>query len=133
MLKILLNILCLELFRNNFETSRDYKNMGLNLGGLGNLKNTFDTVREAKKMEGQMKAQKYTGSSKSQKVTVEVNGLQQLISINISDELCNPLLKDKLEKDIMEAMEDARKSFEKSMMQDMDLGKLKEMLGGLQQ
>lgn len=107
--------------------------MGINLGGLGNIKNAFQSIQEAKKMEGQMKSQKYVGSSKSSKVTVEINGLQQLVDIQISDDLCNPLLKDKLQKEIIEAMEDARKTFEKNMMQDMDLGKLKEMLGGLQQ
>lgn len=105
--------------------------MALNLGGIGGMKDTFKAVQEAKKMEAQMKTQRFSGSSKSGKVNVVINGLQQVIELHIEDELCNPQMKDLMVKQILEAMEDARKSFEKDMAKNMDLGQLKEMLGNM--
>lgn len=75
-----------------------------------------------------MKTQRFSGSSKSGKVNVVINGLQQVIELHIEDELCNPQMKDLMVKQILEAMEDARKSFEKDMAKIWTWDNLKKCL-----
>ncbi len=98
-------------------------------GAFGKLKDLYKLQREAKQMEKQMKEMKISGLSKDEHVEVIINGTQELEEIHISDDLMSPDRKKDLIKEIMQAMEEAQKQLKKEMSKNMDLDKLRGMLG----
>jgi DNA-binding protein YbaB len=60
---------------------------------------------------------------------VRINGTQELEDIDITEELLSPEKKERLVKEIKQALKSAQKKLQKEMMKDMDLDKLKGMMG----
>lgn len=107
--------------------------MAFGLPSLGNVKDILSMKKQADEMKKKMESMTFIGVSKKQQVKVTIDGTQEVKSLEIADELMSIDLKDFMVKQILEAMEDARKKFEKDMVKNMDLGAIKDMLGGLQQ
>jgi len=97
--------------------------------GLGNIKDLVKMQQEGKKMQDQMKKLVIEGHSKDDKVLYKIDGTMELLDIEIDEELLNPLMGDVLKKYILEAAKDAHKKLQKEMMKDMDINKIKSMLG----
>lgn len=100
------------------------------------MKNIFSQVgdlykmqKEAKKMQNDMKKIIVSGLSRNEDVEVVMNGAQEVEEIGINDSYMNLENKSKLEKALIEAFKDAQKKIQKKMMQDMDLDKIRNMLG----
>lgn len=85
--------------------------------------------KEAKVMQKKMKSIRVTGSSRDGLVSVTLNGAQELEDIVIGSELLNESSKVRLVKNIKDAFGAAQKDLQKSMMKDMDINKIKGMLG----
>lgn len=96
---------------------------------FGQLKDLYNLQKEARKMQKQMKNLKIAGESKDSLFKVIINGIQEIESVEISDELMNPGRKVELIKDMKEAFKEASKKSQKEMAQDLDLDKMKSMLG----
>ncbi len=87
------------------------------------IKAIKDMRDQAKQMQAAMEGISASGSGAWGKVKVQINGNMQLMNIEIADELLAD--KPKLEKSIIEAMNDAMKNIQKELA-----GKMQEM-GGL--
>ncbi len=96
---------------------------------LSQAKDLFKMQQEARKMQSQMRDLRVKAASKDQFVEVEVNGLNELEDIVIDVELLRPEKKVILEKDIKEAIKEATKKLQKEMAKDLDINKVKSMLG----
>ena len=92
----------------------------------GKMKQMYD---EAKQTQNKMKAIVIKGKSNSEDVEVVINGLHEVLEVEIDDDLLDPSRKKVLTKGLKEAFKDANKKYEKEMMKDMDLDKLKSLLG----
>lgn len=96
---------------------------------LSQAKDLYKMQAEARAMQSKMKQLVVEGSSKDGNITVKVNGLNLIDNIEIADELIDLDLKNKLVKGIKQAVKDANKKLQKEMMRDLDMGKLRSMLG----
>lgn len=92
-------------------------------------KDIYKMQKEARAMQKKMKEIVVSGFSKDELVEIELNGANELENIEIADELLSSAKKQKLEKNIIEAFKDATKNLQKELMKDMDLDKMKSMLG----
>jgi len=97
--------------------------------GFGKLGDIYKMQKEARKMQKKMKALVIEGESKDGTVVVSINGLNHLESADFDDELLNPESKKRLIKNLKQAMKSANKKLQKEMMKDMDMNKLKGMMG----
>lgn len=97
--------------------------------GFGKVGDLYKLQKEARAMQKQMKALIIDGESKSGDVVVRINGTQEIEDIDIAEELLSPGNKEKLVKEIKQALKSAQKKLQKEMMKDMDLDKLKGMMG----
>lgn len=93
------------------------------------MKDLYKLQKEAKQMQKKMKALTISGLSKNEDVEVVIDGTQEIMEIGIKDELMAPDQKNNLIKALKQAMSDAQKKLQKQMMQDMDMDKIKNMLG----
>ena len=98
---------------------------------LSTAKDLFQLQREAKEMEKKMKEQRYRGKSKKGLVEVVIDGTQDIIDMTIDDILMNVESKESLVRNIQESFADAQKAAQKAMASNMDLDKIKSMLGGM--
>lgn len=96
---------------------------------FGQMKDLYKLQKEARQMQKKMKKLKIEGLSKDELVKVTLNGLQEVSEIHIADELLSTARKFELIEDLIEAQKDANKKTQKEMMKDMDLDKMKSMLG----
>ncbi len=96
---------------------------------FGQMKDLYKLQKEARQMQKKMKKLRIEGVSKDEKVKIVLNGLQEVSEMQIDDELLTPARKFDLIYDIIEAQKDANKKTQKEMMKDMDLDKMKSMLG----
>ncbi len=96
---------------------------------FGQLKDMYNLQREARKMQKRMKNLKITGESNDSLVKIQINGVQEIESIDIAEELLNPAKKVDLVKGLKEAFKEASKKSQKEMAQDLNLDKMKSMLG----
>jgi hypothetical protein len=96
---------------------------------ISKAKDLYKMQREAKAMQGKMRQVTVLGHSKDDLVEIQINGANELDDIDIDEELLQPAKKQKLEKSIIEAFKDATKRLQKELLKDMDLDKMKSMLG----
>lgn len=89
----------------------------------------YKMQREAKAMQKKMKQVTVAGYSKDELVEVKINGVNEVEDINIDTQLLNPAKKQIVEKAIIEAFKDSSKKLQKELLKDMDLDKMKSMLG----
>lgn len=92
-------------------------------------KDLWKLQQEARKMQSQMKEVKVSATSRDNTIEVQINGLNELVSIQIKDELLSPSKKQILVKNLMESLKEAGKKLQKEMAKDLDLNKVKSMLG----
>ena len=92
-------------------------------------KNLYKMQKEARAMQTKMKQVQVNGFSKNEQVEVVMNGANELENVLIDDALLSVEKKELLEKYILEAYKDAAKKLQKELMKDMDLDKMKSMLG----
>lgn len=99
------------------------------MGVFGKAKDLYNLQKEARSMQKKMKKIQIDGESKDGLVVVRINGLQELEDMDIAEELLEPERKDDLVKRIKQALKDANKKLQKEMMKDMDMDKMRGMLG----
>ncbi|MFC1780486.1 YbaB/EbfC family nucleoid-associated protein [Patescibacteria group bacterium] len=100
--------------------------MGVGFGKLGEI---YKLQKEARAMQKKMKAITIDGESKDGDVVVRINGVNEVEDIDIDEELLTPENKEKLVKKIKQAFKAANKKLQKEMMKDVDMDKMKGMLG----
>jgi nucleoid-associated protein EbfC len=92
-------------------------------------KDLYKMQKQAREMQNKMKQVEVSGYSKDELIEVIMNGVNEMVSIDIDVELLAPAQKQKLERSIVEATKDAAKKLQKELMKDMDMDKMKSMLG----
>lgn len=97
--------------------------------GFGKLGEMYKLQKEARAMQKKMKALVIEGESRDGAVIVRVNGVNEVEDIDIEQELLSPERKDDLVKRLKQAFKSANKKLQKEMVKDMDMGKLKGMMG----
>jgi DNA-binding protein YbaB len=100
--------------------------MALGFGKVGEL---YKLQKEARAMQKKMKAVIVDGESKSGEVVVRINGVNEVIDIDIDDSLLNVEEKDVLIKQLKQAFKSVQKKLQREMTKDMDISKLKGMMG----
>ena len=98
-------------------------------GLFGQMKDLYKLQKEAKEMQKKMKTLHITGYSDDENVKVGVNGLQEIEEMEIADELMSVERKKELIRGVKEALKDSQRKLQKEMSKDMDVDKLKSMLG----
>ncbi|MBU0975337.1 MAG: YbaB/EbfC family nucleoid-associated protein [Patescibacteria group bacterium] len=99
------------------------------MASFGKLGELYKMQKEAREMQKKMKALIIDGESKDGLVVVSINGTQEIEDVSIEDSLLSVDRKDDLIKRLKQAAKAANKKLQKEMMKDMDMGKLKGMLG----
>ena len=100
------------------------------MGGMFNqLKDIYKLQKEAREMQKKMKEVKIMGISDDEDVKIYMNGRQEVDTMEINDELLSVDSKKQLIKEIKGAMKDAQKKLQEELSKDMDISKLKNMLG----
>ena len=100
------------------------------MAGLFNqMKDLYKLQKEAREMQKKMHGVKVVGVSDDEKVKVSMDGTQEIEEIEINDELLSIDNKRWLIKGIKEALKDAQKRLQRELAKDMDLNKIKGMLG----
>ena len=84
---------------------------------------------EAKKMQSKLREKKITGESKDKMLKITMNGAQEFEDIQIDENLMDIDMIDRFKKDMSEALKDYQKKLQKEMAQDIDLDKIKGLLG----
>lgn len=97
--------------------------------GFGKLGELYKLQKEARAMQKKMKAIIIQGDSKNGLVVVRINGTNAVEDIDIDEELLSPDKKKDLIKSLKQAFKDANKRLQKEMMKDMDVNKMRGMLG----
>lgn len=97
--------------------------------GFGKVGEMYKLQKEARAMQKKMKALVIEGESKDGAVIVRINGVNEVEDIDIEQELLSPERKGDLVKRLKQAFKSANKKLQKEMVKDMDMGKLKGMMG----
>lgn len=84
---------------------------------------------EAKKMQNRLREKKISGESRDGMLKIFMNGAQEFEDIWVDDDLMDVEMIDRLKKNMKEAFKDYQKKLQKEMAQDIDLDKIKGMLG----
>jgi DNA-binding protein YbaB len=98
-------------------------------GLFGQMKDLYKLQKEAKEMQKKMKTMHITGYSDDENVKIVVNGLQEIEEMEINDSLMNVEHKKEMIRGIKEAVKDSQRKLQKDMTKDMDIDKIKGMLG----
>ena len=93
------------------------------------MKDLYKLQKEAREMQKKMHGVKVVGVSDDEKVKVSMDGTQEIEEIEINDELLSIDNKRWLIKGMKEALKDAQKRLQRELAKDMDLNKIKGMLG----
>ena len=96
---------------------------------FGQMKDLYKMQREAKKMQAQMREKIIKGESKDGRIVLTMNAAQEFIDIHIDESLLNPEAMGTIKTGMKQAFKDYLKKMQKAMMADMDMDKLKGMLG----
>lgn len=94
-----------------------------------NPKELIKMQMEAKKMQNKLREKKITGESKDKMLKITMNGAQEFEDIQIDENLMDIDMIDRFKKDMSEAFKDYQKKLQKEMAQDIDLDKIKGLLG----
>lgn len=89
------------------------------------LKQIKDLRKQAKEYKNTMGDEMVIGSAAGGAVKVTMDGTQKVIGSEVSTEMLSPDKKEKLEKAIVDAMNDAQKELQKVMMKKLQSGELK--------
>ena len=92
-------------------------------------KDLYKLQSEAKKLQKEMESKIFKGESKKSLVKVSVNGTGEIVDLEVDDILFDKDRKSDFIDHIKEAYKDAQKKIAKDMSKDMDLSKLKNMMG----
>jgi DNA-binding protein YbaB len=90
--------------------------------------NAAKMLRKAQQAKSSMKAISVAGRSKSGLTALLLNGLHEIIEMEFADEMFQDLNKEKLEREVMQAYNDAKQQLEKQLASNMDMDSLREML-----
>lgn len=93
------------------------------------MKDLYKMQREAKKMQDQMRQIKVTGQSKDGLVRMYFNGAQELENMTVDAQLLDPDRHEDLVNRVKEAYKDFQKALQKEAQKNIDISKLKGMLG----
>ncbi len=96
---------------------------------FGKIGDLYKLQKEAKEMQSNLKNLKISGLSNNEDVEIVMDGTQEILEIGINDSLLSIDKKRYLEKAIIDVMKDAQKKIQKELMKDMNLDKIKQMLG----
>ena len=100
------------------------------MAGLFNqMKDLYKLQKAPREMQKKMHGVKVVGVSDDEKVKVSMDGTQEIEEIEINDELLSIDNKRWLIKGMKEALKDAQKRLQRELAKDMDLNKIKGMLG----
>jgi len=80
-------------------------------------------------MQNRLREKKISGESKDGMLKIFMNGAQEFEDMWIDDDLMDVDMMDRFKKDMKEAFKDYQKKLQKEMAQDLDLDKIKGMLG----
>ena len=94
-----------------------------------NPKELIKMQMEAKKMQNKLREKKITGESKDKMLKISMNGAQEFEDIQVDDSLMDTDMIDRFKKDMSEAFKDYQKKLQKEMAQDIDLDRIKGLLG----
>jgi len=94
-----------------------------------NPKELIKMQMEAKKMQSKLREKKITGESKDKMLRITMNGAQEFENIQVDDSLMDINMVERFKKDMSEAFKDYQKKLQKEMAQDIDLDKIKGLLG----
>lgn len=83
--------------------------------------------REAKKMQKRLREKKISGESKDGMLKIFMNGAQEFEDIWVDNQLLDPSMMDRFQKDMKQAFKSYQKKLQKEMAQDMDIDKIKGM------
>ncbi len=100
--------------------------MGANFGKLGDI---YKLQKEARAMKKKMKALVIEGESRDSSVIVKMNGTNEIEDIEIERDLLSEARKNDLVKRLKQAFKSANKRLQKEMAKDMDINKIKGMMG----
>lgn len=89
---------------------------------------TLKMVRKAQQAKNQMSEIEVAGRSKSGLTALLLNGLSEIVEISFDDELFTNIDASRLESEVIEAFEDAKKQLEKEMAKNMDMDSLRDLL-----
>lgn len=93
------------------------------------MKDLYKLQKEAREMQKKMHTVKVVGMSDDEKVKISMDGTQEIEDIEISDDLVTVENKRALLRSLKEAIKDAQKRLQRELAKDMDLSKIKGMLG----
>lgn len=97
--------------------------------GFGKVGELYKLQKEARAMQKKMKAVIVDGESKAGDILVRINGVNEVVDIDIDDDLLTVGKKEHLVKKLKQAFKSAQKKLQREMMKDMDMNKLKGMVG----
>lgn len=97
---------------------------------FGKAKDLYAMQKEARAMQKQMKQLRVEGESDDELLKIVMNGIQEIEDIEIHSDLLGVENKNDLVKALKQAWKVAQKNLQKEMMKDLDMDKLKGMLGG---
>jgi DNA-binding protein YbaB len=80
-------------------------------------------------MQKRLREKKISGESKDGMLKIFMNGAQEFEDIWVDDNLMDMGMMERFKKDMKEAFKDYQKKLQKEMAQDMDLDKIRGMLG----
>lgn len=96
---------------------------------FGQMGDLYKLQKEARKMKKEMQQVSISGYSKNEDIEIVIDGTQEILEIGIEDELLTLEKKDYLIKGLKQAFKDAQNKLQKQMAKDMDVDKLKSLLG----
>ncbi len=88
---------------------------------------TMKVARKAQQARSEMSKLSVAGQSRSGGVAMLLNGLNEIEEISFSDELLSDVSAEKLEKEVIEAYDTARKALEKELAGTMDMDSIRDM------
>ena len=92
-------------------------------------KDLYNLQNEARKLQKDLESKIFKGESKKSLIKISLNGTGEIIDLDIEDILFDKERKADFITHIKEAYKDAQKKIAKDMSKDMDLSKLKSMMG----
>lgn len=96
---------------------------------LSQAKDLYKLQKEARDMQKKMQQLSFVGESKNGEVKVTINGAQEINNVQIEDFLMSVDQKERFVQLLKDAIKDGQKKVQKELVKDMDLDKLKSMLG----
>lgn len=91
---------------------------------LSKLKQYKDLRSQAKTVQDVLSKETVHASGVGGKINVVMDGNQKILSLDIDEELLNPTAKDKVQKGIIETLENANKQLQRMMAKKIQSGEM---------